>query len=78
MIKYKLVGGGFCGGPVVKNLPPSAGGMRLIPGQGAEIPHASWLKYQNIKKKKKKKTMAAVLQQIKSLKMTYIKNFKNT
>ena len=44
MIKYKLVGGGFCGGPVVKNLPPSAGGMRLIPGQGAEIPHASWLK----------------------------------
>ena len=24
--------------------------MRLIPDQGAEIPHASWLKYQNIKK----------------------------
>ena len=67
MIKYKLVRGGFCGGPVVKNLPPSAGGMRLIPGQGAEIPHAPQPKKiknqtnkkrnvkQNNKKKKKKK-----------------------
>ena len=32
--------GGFPGGPVVKNLPSSAGDASLIPGQGTKIPHA--------------------------------------
>ena len=31
----------FPGGPVVKTLPSNAGGAGSIPGQGAEIPHAS-------------------------------------
>ena len=31
----------FPGGPVVKNPPCNARDMGLIPGQGAEIPHAS-------------------------------------
>ena len=30
----------FPGGPVVKNLPPNAGDMGLIPGQETNIPHA--------------------------------------
>ena len=30
----------FPGGPVVKNLPSSAGDVGLIPGQGTKIPHA--------------------------------------
>ena len=36
--------GDFPGGPVVKTLLSSAGGMGSIPGQGAKIPHASRLK----------------------------------
>ena len=32
--------GDFPGGPVVKNLPSSAGDTGLIPGQGTNIPHA--------------------------------------
>ena len=35
--------------PVVKILPSSGGGAGLIPGRGAEIPHASGPKKQNIK-----------------------------
>ena len=31
----------FPGGPVVKNLPPTAGNAGLIPGWGAKIPHAA-------------------------------------
>ena len=31
--------------------PSNAGGMGLIPGPGAMIPHASWPKKQNIKQK---------------------------
>ena len=31
----------FPGGPVVKNLPSSAGDVGSIPGQGTKIPHAS-------------------------------------
>ena len=31
-------------GPVVKTSPFNAGGAGLIPGRGAEIPHASWPK----------------------------------
>ena len=41
----------FPGGPVVKTSPSDAGGEGLIPGRGAEIPHASWPKNQNIKQK---------------------------
>ena len=36
---------------MVKTSPPSAGDGSLIPGQGAKILHASWLKNQNIKPK---------------------------
>ena len=43
----------FPGGPVVKTLPSNAGGAGSIPGQGANIPHASGpkKKNQNIKQK---------------------------
>ena len=41
----------FPGGSVVKTSPSSAGGVGSIPGQGAEIPCASWPKNQNIKQK---------------------------
>ena len=41
----------FPGGPVVKTLPPSAGGVGSIPGRGAKIPHALPPKNQNIKQK---------------------------
>ena len=41
----------FPGSPVVEALPSNAGGTCLIPGQGAGIPHASWLINQNIKQK---------------------------
>ena len=34
------------GGPVVKTSPSNAGGMGSIPGQEAEISHASWPKNQ--------------------------------
>ena len=30
---------------------PMQGGMGLIPGQGAKIPHASWPESQNVKQK---------------------------
>ena len=39
---------GFPGGPVVEILSSNAGGEGSIPSQGAEIPHASWPKSQNI------------------------------
>ena len=35
---------GFPDSPVVKTAPSNAGGVGLIPGQGAKIPHASWPK----------------------------------
>ena len=41
----------FPGGPVVKTLLSSAGGVGSIPSQGAKIPHASQPKHQNIKQK---------------------------
>ena len=31
--------GDFLGGPLVKNLPSSAGAMGLIPGRGTKLPH---------------------------------------
>ena len=37
----KKKGGDFPGGPVVKNLPSSAGDAGSIPGQGTKIPHAA-------------------------------------
>jgi len=39
----------FPGNPVVKTLPSNAGGVGLIPGWGATIPHASKPPNQNIK-----------------------------
>ena len=41
----------FPGGPVVKTLLSNAGGVGLIPTQGAKIPHAPWPKNQSIKQK---------------------------
>ena len=41
----------FPGGPGVKTPPSNAGGVGSISGQGAEIPHVSWPKNQNIKQK---------------------------
>ena len=41
----------FPGGPVFKALPSNAGGVGLIPDQGAKIPHALRPKHQNIKQK---------------------------
>ena len=42
----------FPGGPVVKTSPSSAGSAGSIPGWGAEIPHVSRPKNQNIKQKR--------------------------
>ena len=42
----------FPGSPMIQTLPSSAGGAGSIPGWGAKIPHASWLKNQNKKKSK--------------------------
>ena len=68
----------FPGGPVVKTAPSSVRGSGSIPGQGAEIPRASWPKHQ--KKLKKKMPMNAVTSAVKALKNgPYPKNlFKNT
>ena len=41
----------FPGGPVVKTSPSNAVGMGSIPGQGAEIPYASWPKNKSTKQK---------------------------
>ena len=41
------------GGPLAKASPSNARGVDSIPDQGAEIPHSSWSKKPNIKKKKK-------------------------
>ena len=42
-----------CCGPVVKTSPSSAGGVGLIPGWEAKIPHASWQKKKKKKNQKK-------------------------
>ena len=39
----------FPGGPVDKTSPSNAGGVGLIPGQGAKLPHASQPKKPNPK-----------------------------
>ena len=49
MIEMKLEDGNFPGHPVVKTSPSSAGGVSLIPGWEAKIPHALWLKNQKVK-----------------------------
>ena len=41
----------FPGGPVVKTLPFNVKGESSIPGWGAKILHALWLKNQNMKQK---------------------------
>ena len=41
----------FPGSSLVKTLPSNAGGVGSIAGGGAKIPHASWPKNQNIKRK---------------------------
>ena len=41
----------FPGNPGVKTLPSNAEGAGSIPGWGVKIPHASWLKNQNINNK---------------------------
>ena len=46
--KKKWEVGDFPGSPMVKTSPFSAGGVGLISGQEATIPHASWPKNQNI------------------------------
>ena len=52
MFDMKIVNvGHFPGSPVVKASPSNAGGAGLIPGQGANIPHASRPENQNIKQK---------------------------
>ena len=55
--KERAYSGDFPGGPVVKTLSSTAGGVGLIPGQGAKVPHASRSK----KKKKSKYKSKAVL-----------------
>ena len=47
----KTQGGDFPGSPVVKASPSNEGGVDLIPGQGAKIPHILRPKHQNIKEK---------------------------
>ena len=46
-----MSGGYFPGDPVAKTLPSNAGIVGLIPGRGANIPHPSWPKNQNVKQK---------------------------
>ena len=42
MERLKMEHRDFAGGPVVKTSPSNAGGVDLIPGQGAKILHALW------------------------------------
>ena len=48
-LKVEEPSGVFPGHPVVKTLPSSAGGVSLTPGWEAKLPHALWLKSQNVK-----------------------------
>ena len=52
---------------MVKTSPSNAEGVGSIPGRGAKIPHASWPKNQNIKRKQ------FVTNSIKTLKIVHIK-----
>ena len=46
-----IYSGDLPGGPVAGSSPRKAGDVGSVPGQGAEIPHASWPKHQNMKQK---------------------------
>ena len=59
--------GTFLGRPVVRTSPTDAGGTGSIPGWGAQIPHASWPKNQDVKQSN------IVTNSIKTLKNIYIK-----
>ena len=61
----------FPGCPMVKILPSKAGGVSLIPGQGAKIPPASQPKDQNINS-----SSNIVTNSLKTLKMVHIKKKK--
>ena len=50
----------FPGGPVVKISPSDAGGIGLIPDQGAKIPHASQPKKKKTIKKQNKTKMQLI------------------
>ena len=45
----KSINRDFPGSPGVQILPSNAGGMGLIPGQEAKIPHSLWPKYLCVK-----------------------------
>ena len=47
----KIFKGVFLGCAVVKTSSSNVGGASSIPGQGVKIPHALWLKTQNLKQK---------------------------
>ena len=67
---------GFAGSPVLKTSPSTAEAVGLIPGQGVNIPHASWPK----KKKKAKHNVnnrSTIFNKLKNFKiMVYIKRKK--
>ena len=62
----------FPGGPVVETSPSNAGDAGLIPGRGAQIPHASQPKNQNVSNRSN-----IVTNSIKTLKMVHIKEKKS-
>ena len=41
-LRWRIHSWDFLGDPVVKNLPCNTGDSGLIPGQGTEVPHATW------------------------------------
>ena len=60
---------GLPGVSVVTASPSSAGAVDSAPGQGAGIPHASWMRHRNMN------TNNIVTNSTKTLKMVHIKNF---
>ena len=63
----------FPGGPVVKTSPSKAGGVSLIPGQGAKIPDGKPKKKNNNNKPQTENTNSIVTNSIRTLKMVHIK-----
>ena len=53
--------GEFLGGPVVGFQASTAGGMRLIPGQGTKMLHATWYGPQKKKPNKQTKKLALLI-----------------
>ena len=60
--------GDFPGGPVVGTSPSNAWGVGSIPGRGAKIPYALWLKKQNINNRSN-----SVTNSVKTLKLVHVK-----